>query len=173
MSDFGNMADRVRNLKDDLRDGHKEATKESMGGLRAAVRLALRRNDSVARSVLIGNVQEDPQPPRTQDTITERSVHVPEFAKYLEKGTGSKGVGEFKAPSNPPYAAISEWAHAKPIVPRKYDTIDDAAAAIAQSIAEEGTIPHPFLDPAWNGPRGTRSIIDANVRAMRRALKRL
>lgn len=178
-SDFSDMADRVRDLKDDLRDGHREATRKAMRRMVTAVENTIQYNRSVARRNLVNDVQEDPQAGGA-NTISERSVHVPEWAKYLEHGTGPRGGGtrfpddeSFAAPSKPPYQYIKTWAQAKGIVPRKYETVDDLASAIAVTIAEEGTFPHPFLRPTWYGPRGYRTVVNENKQAMRRALKRL
>jgi len=174
MSDFSEMAKRLRDLTDDLRDEHKEATRDATRSMRTQTRVQLVRNDSVARGVngLLGDIRErrgDSDPA----VLTARTVDMPEWAKYLDRGTGARGASQFKAPSNPPYQAIRKWAHAKPIVPDEYDTIDEAAGAIANTIAEVGTFGHPFISETWNGPRGYRHVVDKNHQAMKRALRRL
>jgi len=174
VSDFGRMAKRLRDLKDDLRDEHTKATRKASRSLRTQTRIQLLRNGSVARGVdgLLGDIRE-----RRGDTdpavLTARTVDMPEWAKYLDKGTGARGGSEYKAPSNPPYQAIRTWAHAKPIVPKHYDTIDEAAGAIANTIAEVGTFGHPFIEETWNGPRGYRNVVEQNKQAIKRALRRL
>lgn len=156
-TDFSIAAEKVRDLKDDLKDGIEESTEDAMGEMRQEVVLTLARNGSVARPELSTDVRENRKP--DPNAITRRAVHVPNWAKYVEYGTGLKGEGKFVSPSNPPYQAIREWAYAKPIVPEKYDSIDAASAAIAQSIADQGTEAHPFLRPTWHGERGYLNVI--------------
>jgi hypothetical protein len=176
MSDYADMARRVGNFRDELEHQHERATREAMEAMQAEVEHIVRRNDSVAREILVSDVQESSMPTAK---LLRRSVHVPEWGKYLEHGTGQRagtqwsGDESYTSPDNPPFAAIREWAHAKPIVPRQYDSIDAASAAIAQSIAEEGTFAHPYLRPGWYGPKGYQHVIDENVKGMRKALRRL
>jgi hypothetical protein len=175
MSDYADMARRVGNFRDELEHQHERATREAMEAMQAEVEHIVRRNDSVAREILVSDVQESSMPTAK---LLRRSVHVPEWGKYLEHGTGQRagtqwsGDESYPAPSYPPYEEIREWAFEKPIQPRKAD-IRTVAAWIAEDIAEEGTFAHPYLRPGWYGPKGYQHVIDENVRGMQRALRRL
>jgi len=179
MSDYGDMARRVSKLRDNLEDEHERATKESMGDLRSQVRINLQRNDSDARGVLYQDIDDGDATSYPQ--MVARSVTLPWFAIYLEHGTGQlggtdtvQGHKQFKAPDpGPPIEPIRTWVTAKQIQSSYYDDPDDLARAIQSQIAAIGTFPHPFYRPAWHGPRGYQNVIDANKRAMRRALRRM
>jgi hypothetical protein len=179
MSDFSDAAKRVSRLRDNLEDGHERATKESMGTMQTGVQSAIRGNDSVARGVLVNDVSEGELPSAT--AMVARAVGVPEWGKFLEHGTGSRGGrtqypddDTYSAPSPlPPLDPILTWVVAKNLTPDEYDSQYALAEAIARTIGEEGTFPHPFLRPTWYSPSlGYRNVIDENVRAMRRALRR-
>jgi hypothetical protein len=171
MSDtFADVARDVQQLSRSLRDKHEQATAESIRVLQAEIKAALRFNNSVARPILVNDVQYGDTPMSMK--FVDKRVHLPSWAKYLEHGTGIYSDRGFKAPKNPPYAAIREWAHDKPIIPREYETIDAAAGAIAQQIAREGNKAHPFIDPVWDGPFGYQAVIAANEHAQYQALRR-
>lgn len=182
MSDYADMARRVRRLRDDLEDEHERATRVAMAQMRAAVRSKLRANDSVARRVLLSDVREGPttEPLAGTHTVTERRVHVPGFSKYLEHGTGERGREDprgdskhYPAPSPlPPIDPILTWVVAKNVTSDEYDTKVALAQAIAETIGAEGTFPHPFLRPVWHGPEGWHNVVRENRQAMRRALRR-
>jgi hypothetical protein len=168
-SDFAIAANKVRDLKDDLEDGIEDSTEEAMGDMKQEVILTLASNGSVARPELSTDVRENRKP--APQAITRRAVHVPNWAKYVEYGTGSQGEGKFEAPSNPPFRAIRKWAYAKPIVPENGRSIYQASAAIAQSIADQGTEAHPFLRPTWRGERGYLNVIYEIRSEMRKILR--
>jgi hypothetical protein len=162
------MAERVGDLRDDIEDEQRKATEETMDALQSQLRLNIRRNDSVARRVLVNDVRKA----EGETYVVDKRLTLPEFAKYVEHGTGQKGEGEFPAPSNPPYQAIRRWMRAKGVRPKTGD-FHYSSGLIAQSIAEEGTMPHPFIDPAWYGRMGWRQIYRQNKLALRRALRRM
>lgn len=178
MSDYGDMADRVRNFKDNLKDEHDRATKQSMSDMKNAVRSELISNDSVARSVLIRDIRRSKR--ELDWAFTAHSVHVPEWAKYLEHGTGQLSDGtagddsSYKAPS--PVAdidAIETWVVEKNITPRYYSSQSELAGAIAQTIGEIGNFPHPFLRPVWfNNSTGYQTVVDANLDAFSTAWRK-
>jgi len=169
MGQFADAAQKVKRLRHNLEEGHERATRDGMDTVQNELARALKFNRSVARPLLITDIT---QHARTTTETTEHVVSMPEWAKYLERGTGPRGDGPYPAPDNPPYDAILTWAKAKPIIPREYPTVEDAAAAIAQSITEHGTHPHPFITPVWNGARGTEQIIAKNRNVLSTALRR-
>ena len=169
MGQFADAARKVKRLRKNLDDGHERATRDGMDTVQDNLTRALKFNRSVARPLLITDIT---QHARATGEATEHVVSMPEWAKYLERGTGPRGDGPYPAPDTPPYDAILTWAKAKPITPREYPTVEDAAAAIALSITEKGTHPHPFIDPVWNGKRGTDQIIAKNRAALSTALRR-
>lgn len=177
-SDFGEMADRVSDFSDELARQHERETEDAMEEMQSLVQAELRRGDSVARGVLVGDVREGTY---GGSAVVSRHVHVPEWAKFTEHGTGARGKqdtlpsGEsYEAPSPlPPLDPILTWAIEKNVSPREYDTVYGMVGAIQESIGEVGTKPHPFLRPVWYGTHGYRAVIRANRQAQRTALRRL
>lgn len=177
-SDFEQMAKQVNNLRDNLEDEHERATEDAMSDMRGMVQGEIRKQDSVARGVLVSDVRATAT--TNYETFVEQSVHVPEWAKYLEHGTGQRGQrdvlpdGEtYAAPDPvPPIEHIITWIVEKGITPTEYDTVYGLASAIQDTIGMVGTFAHPFLRTTWWGPFGYQHVIDANVNAMSRALRR-
>jgi len=173
------MASRVRDFKDNLKDEHDRATEQSMRAMRNAVSRELVANDSVARSALIRDIRRSER--KLKGFFTAHSVHVPEWAKYLEHGTGSvsdgttaEGGGRYPSPDGwANIGAIETWVVQKNITPQYYDTQSDLARAIARTIGEIGNFPHPFLRPVWkDSSRGYQTVIDANTEAFSNAWRR-
>lgn len=178
MSDYSDAADKVAKLRDELADQHDKATESSMEDMERAVQAQIRRNDSVARRVLVNDTDTDAKP---SPLLVAYSVNVPLWAQYLEHGTGQRARRDtqpdhrqFDAPDPlPPLDPILAWVVKKNLTSDTYDTKTALAEAIARTIGEEGTFPHPFLRPVWfSGRRGYRRVIRANKRGMARALRR-
>jgi len=167
MGDFGDAATKVSRLRDEMEDGFERATEQGMETVGRELTRALEAQGSEARPFL--KTQTDPT---HSDGKIRSVIRLPPWARYLESGTGQRGRGGYPAPSNPPYAEIREWAHQKPIVPDGDYDIDTAAAFIAQSIAEKGTEPHPFIAPVWNSGFGRENIIANNRAALKKAVSR-
>lgn len=173
------MASRVSDFRDDLEDEHERATEESMGRLQNQVRTNLIRNDSIARTALLRDIDESLAPEYSE--MVARAVTMPDWAKYLEMGTGPRAQrdtlpdhDQYKSPSHgPPLERILTWIVAKNITPTEYDTVYELASAIQEVIGEQGTFPSPFYRPAWHGTHGYQNVTQANKRAQRRALRRL
>jgi len=179
MSDFSDAASRVSDLRDNLEDGHRDATRDSMDTMETGVQYNIRANQSIARRVLVKNVEQ--RRLRTASTFVAQYVGVPEWGKFLEHGTGSRGGSTrypdddtYKSPDPlPPIDPILAWVIAKQLQSDEYDSKRALAEAIARTIGEEGTYPHPFLRPTWYSTQfGYRNIIDANHTAMKTALRR-
>ena len=167
MGDFADAARKVKRLRGNMEDGFAQATEEGMEQVGSELTRALELNGSVARPYL--KDQTDP----THDTREIRSViRLPHWARYVESGTGPKGTAGYPAPSYPPYNEILEWGRAKPIVPEDGRTIEEATALIAESIAEDGTEPHPFVSPVWDGAFGKERLIARNRAALSAAVRR-
>ena len=89
------------------------------------------------------------------------------YARMVEEGTGEGG--------RPPLRVMLDWVRVLGIQPRDPAMSDvDLAFVIAQSIAETGTPPQPYLQPAFdkNRPRATQLLdraIDLTLQAMGRA----
>ena len=170
MGQYSDMATKVRRFRDNLEDEHESATKDAMETVQTELRAALRMNDSVARPVLIHDIREGEHP--TDPQMVSRRVHLPEWAKYLEHGTGIFSDDGYPPPSNPPFESIRTWFIRKNLTPDKYDSVDSASAAIAEQIATIGNERHPFIGPTWDGPFGKSAVVDANKLAIRRAARR-
>ena len=177
-SDFGKMADRIGRMARDLPDEHADATEDAVDGLQTSVIRHLIANESIARRKLITDVRHTTG---DGDADISRSVHVPDWAKYLEHGTGPRGQTDtldnhmsFPKPTpGPPTEDIETWIIAKNVTSARYETPGALADVIQESIGTQGTFPHPFMRPAWHGSRGYRNVVDANARALRRLLRRL
>jgi len=179
---FSGMADRVRDFKGDLEDELDEATEDGMDTLQTELRRNLRAQDSVARRILIADIQDGRAP--GVGTVTRRQVHLPDWAKFLEHGTGTRGQRDtppnrqsFKGPDpGPPLDPILTWVIAKQLTPdedSEADTAEELAENIVNVIAAEGTYPHAFIRPAWYGPLGKHNIIRQNELALKRRLRRI
>lgn len=161
---FGELAKDVQRFQRSLEDKHQDKTESALDDVRKTLQVALKMNNSVARRWLINDINRGKNPRST--TFVNERVHLPEWAKYLEHGTGIYSDEGYKAPSVPPYRPIEIWAKHKA-------TVDESDAyAIAQKIAAVGNKPHPFIDPVWRGPLGRQHIINENKDAQREALRR-
>jgi len=178
VTSFSKMADRVEELADDMADNFDDATDESTKALQNSVRRHLTSNDSVARGQLLRDIRRT-NLAVTGNIATGYAVHLPEWAKYLEYGTGQRGQedsarGSIPFPSPdplPPFDPILQWVLAKNLTPTEYSGKYALAEAIQRTIGEEGTFPHPFIRPAWRGPRGKRGIIAANKDALSQSVR--
>jgi len=177
---FNEASKDIVDLRDDLIDRHDDATEDAIDTLQTSVRRNLVEEDSVARSVLLRDILTGRAIPPDPQAFTSRAVHLPDWAKYVEHGTGERGATDslrgsipYPEPSGlPPFDPILTWVIAKNIVSPEYDSQYALAAAIQETIGERGTFAHPFIRPAWRGPRGRQNIIQQNRRAMRRAVRR-
>lgn len=167
MGDFGKAAKKVKRLKRNLDNEHEQATDNGMDKVQGELRRALSLNESVARGVLIRDIR---RPTTTTTEAAHEVVSMPEWAKFLEEGTGTGSP--YPAPSYPPYAEIREWFES-PFGPEPLTgSITASTELVAESIAEDGTDPHPFIEPVWEGTFGADYITHLNRRAMSRALRR-
>ena len=176
---FGDGAKKVLELRDELAENHDDATKDGIDTLQRSVRRHLLRQDSVARTTLLRDIKTGRSLSTDSKTITARAVHLPDWAKYLEHGTGERGQTDtlrgsipYPEPSGlPPIDPILTWVVAKNLTSPNYDSQYALAAAIQRTIGEKGTFPHPFIRPAWRGARGKKNIVRLNRLAMGRAVR--
>lgn len=172
------MAERVEDLADDMADNFDSATDESTKDLQNSIRRHLTDNDSVARGQLLRDIRRT-NISLTGNTATGYAVHLPEWAKYLEHGTGQRGQSDsmrgsipFPSPDPlPPFDPILQWVLAKNLTPTEYDSKYALAEAIQRTIGAEGTYPSPFIRRAWRGPRGKRHIKAKNKDALSRSVR--
>jgi hypothetical protein len=183
---FDGMARRVREFKEDLDDELDDATESGIDTLQSELRLNLQAQDSVARGVLNYQIDDD-RGATTPYIAAKHRILMPDWAKFLEHGTGPRGGMDsgpttryFKKPDpGPPLTPILSWVIAKNISPYggpedpDYEDQVELAEDIQDSIGREGTYPHPFIRPAWYGPRGYRQIIKRNELALKRTLRRI
>lgn len=72
-------------------------------------------------------------------------IQLEDYWKYVEEG---RGPGKY-----PPPDAIRSWIEVKPVVPQadmngRTPTVEQLTFLISRKIAEEGTNPQPFFEPA-------------------------
>lgn len=169
MGQFADVARNVERLADNLDDEHETATEQGMDHVQRQLRRALSLNNSVARTVLLRDIHRQTLP---STGVTHEQIHMPEWAKFLEHGTGIHSDKGYPAPSIPPYGAIEEWFES-PFGPEpQKDSQSASVQAVAETIAAEGTEAHPFIDPVWQSTNGVDLLIRRNKRAMSRALRR-
>jgi len=183
MGKFSDFADDVAELRRDLDNAYEDATEDAMESMEREISQELRQNDSIAREVLYRAIQTgDPAREIDGRHVHSTAVKMPDWARYLEHGTGQRAVGDtlpdhndYEAPDpGPPYEKILRWIVAKNLQPREYDTQYGLAEAIQDTIAQLGTFPHPFYRPVWySRRRGYESVVDENHRALKRELRRL
>lgn len=169
MGQFSNVAKKVQRLEHNLEREHTDATEQAVSDVQRQLRRALTLSGSVARSVLVRDIQTQSL---ASTGVTHERIHMPEWAKYLEHGTGIHSDEGYPAPSVPPYGAIEEWFNSPFGPDPEKDPQWRSVQAVAETIAAEGTEAHPFINPVWESKNGADLIIRRNKRAMRRALRR-
>lgn len=102
----------------------------------------LQENGSIATGELFNSIEKIVE---IEDDYYSVKISLADYGKYVEKG---RGPGKY-----PPPDAIRNWIEIKPadIQPDlngKYPTVEQLTFLISRKIAEEGTEPHPFLEPA-------------------------
>jgi len=181
MSDFSDFADRLRSFRKSWKEGTKEVTQDAVRRMHQHVTQQLNDNDSVATATLINEIayEEDPS---VGDALIVASVEAPNWAKYVEYGTGPRGREDrvrnheqYPKPSSPPpLANIEQWVFAKNIQPTEYDSQYELARAIQQTIAEKGQYPHPFMRPIWFDRNvGYESVVTDAHTELKEQLRRL
>ncbi len=175
MSDFGDMADRISDFRKSWKEGTSETTVDAVRTMQSAVEVELSLNNSVARPELINSIDLETNP-SPSDALITASVTTPEFAKYVEYGTGSRGrirkepnKEYYPAPDPmPPIEPIKTWAKAK-------SSVDESDAyAIQKTIGEQGQYPHPFMRPVWFDDRkGYENVVNENHKELKKQLRRL
>lgn len=178
MSDFSDAAEKVADLRRNLREEHQNATEESMDEMGNRITQEVRFNDSVARENLVNDIHSGRA--SGQDTFVAQRVHAPDWAKFVEYGTGQRAREDtlpehksYRAPNPlPPYQPILTWVIEKGIIPNTMDSQYELAKAIQIQIGNLGTYPHPFMRSVWYGPKGFRAVTNANEQAIERALRR-
>lgn len=95
------------------------------------------------------------------DTHHQGGTHIlrasADHAAYVEYGTGQRGNrlplgGSYKSPSLPPYSQIIDWVKAKPLISEDMSQ-ESLGAVIAETIAQKGTHPHPYMRPTIESHR--------------------
>lgn len=168
-NDFLDAAESVADLRDNLEDEITSAVIDGMNEVTDITKRNLRRNDSIARGNLRRGILPHHKAEAATTHIVESRLTFPDWAKYLEYGTGRHG--RFPAPSGPvPYDNILTWVVEKNVQPRQYDSQYELAEALSVSIGEQGNRAHSFVRPAWF--RGVPLITTKARRAMRQATRR-
>jgi hypothetical protein len=72
----------------------------------------------------------------------------PQYAFYVEYGTGPRGESGSNLGGFPPYKAIAAWAKKKGLVPLPKQTFEQMCLNIARSIRLHGTYPSRFIRTA-------------------------
>jgi hypothetical protein len=187
------VAQQVRDVRDDMKENLQTAVPDAMEDTTEQAQTNVERNDSVATGALhdeLDPVELEPGPHRSSNTVTSVRLRVPWPYMYVEMGTGLRG-GASPYPDNEQYpspsgvsdqmlANIQQWIEDKGVVGKFYSAAREPdgspsplANAIAESIVDFGTKPHPFLRPAWYGSRhGRLHVFKRMDRAMSRAVRR-
>ena len=184
-NDFTRMAKRIRRLPDAIENSVNANIKSEMVEMAALARV----NAPKSLLHLTGSIGYD----RASDLAVTASsgvggrtygTHIVRssapYSAMVEYGTGVRqrgrpqgpDGGDFRAPSIPPFGHIKNWMIQKPVSPRTGD-IDASAELIAQSIAQYGQSPSPFMRPAWHEVGGTAALQIAHSRGLRKALQRI
>jgi len=153
----------IRNFKATVLRGAADGLKEFGMKIVAQAKANLKSNDSVATGLLRNSGRTIAQPDGTVD-----AGFYANYAEFVEYG---RNRGKM-----PPVDSIYEWVKKKG---RKRNSALKAAAvfsgksedelaksaawAIAKSIAEHGTKPHPFLKPAYEQYRNSIDLFMQNV----------
>lgn len=187
MTDAHSLAEKVGDLRDNLDENLDSEVDEAMGDTADQVRQNISENDSVASGRLL-QAADDDDAVGGPSTVTARKIAVPWWYHYPEYGTGARGGSTMwpddkSFPSPSPIAdveAIQQYIDEKGITGRHYDESrrdngdpSPLAWAIATTIGEIGTEPHPFMRPAWYGSsNGRQHVLDSAKRAINTSLRR-
>jgi len=168
----GSIAERVNDLKDEIKDKTEDALDSSMKNVERQMRWNLYRQDAVATKYLINSIDMDrtnvldvPEV-KVGDIYATRRIHSDaDYWKYVEFGTGIYTGRNYKHSGIPPYTPIYRWVVAKGISPRAdsdLTTQAEVARAIQMSMANSrGIRGQPFARPAWRAPTGKRNVVDS------------
>jgi len=165
----------VENLRDRLGDDIEDEVDEATEGIGADLRRRLSLEGSVATRTLRRSLYPEPSDEVTvSPLVVSRQISAPDYWKYVEYGTGTKGEGLYDSPDHPPYDPILNWIIAKNIQPRSDDIGGqyELAEVISREIVNSGTESHPFVRPTLRGDNGRDRVERAIKRAMRRAKRR-
>ena len=177
MSDFGDMAKRLKKFRKSWKDGITDTTRKAMQRMEGAVQVQLADNDSVVDRTLLRSIQYERDP--NVDALFAAHIDSAHWGKYVEFGTGSRGRKrdpernhqQYKTSDpGPPFQKILDWVLAKPGIPNEYAVADE----IVETIAQQGQIPRPFMRPVWfDDSQGYQSVVDANHEELKKQLRRL
>jgi len=175
----------VENLRDRLGDDIEDEVDGATEGIGADLRRRLSLEGSVATRTLRRSLYPEPSDEVTvSPLVVSRQISAPDYWKYVEYGTGTKGEGLYDSPSGSDsnsnadsrtlYDAILAWIIAKNIQPRSDDIGGqyELAEVISRQIVNSGTESHPFVRPTLRGDNGRDRVERAIKRAMRRAKRR-
>jgi len=181
MSEFGDFSKRIKKFRTNLKDGISETTKEAIERMEREVEYELRNSNSIARRTLLRSISHDHNPSRG-DLLLLSSVEAPDWAKYVEYGSGQRGRNDpqrnhrqYPAPSpGPPRENILKWIQLKNITPEKYNSQEALAGAISDVIGQKGQFAHPFMRPVWfDNKRGWENVVNENHQTLKKELRRL
>jgi len=178
MGDFADKAADIRDLADQL---PSELRGELMDGLEDTQDRARRLAPNATGDLDLQLATRPQRKGTTDNEVVTAAIEVPEEYKYVEFGTGIRGQRardldpklaidptdvNYESPDPaPPIENIHTWIRSRPVTPHQYDSAYELAVAIAVSIGQWGTQPHPFLRPAWNsvdaGWRHIRTRVDS------------
>lgn len=186
--DFSDLARRVEDLSDDLRETADDSVQESLEDTKEAARTELNVHDAnwqhkvwLSLKVLERQIVDGKHKTTRHKFISDGSIAP--HNRYLELGTGMHfGEGGYSLPSDVhPYKSpsfspklvrrITEWVETKPVEPRIYNSTKGLGRAIAWQISEEGTPAQPYFRPAWQYTKHDlyRSLKSDVRRELRRA----
>lgn len=145
---------KVGNIKNDLGDEVEDAVRDGAVATASEARSIVAQNNTLWTGNLSRNIYATRGVTVSDKTRFVIRADVP-YAAYVEFGTGARADPaaplkfQFQAPSHTPELTrdIRNWVMTKPAFfgPRT----EGVAWAIAKTIAQKGTHPHPFFRPAW------------------------
>jgi HK97 gp10 family phage protein len=163
------VARQVREIKRNLEDNVLDEVEGAADRAATSMQLNVVGNNTVWRMNLFRSIGVS-----RFDNNVSISANTP-YAAMVEFGTGSRrsplapSKFQFDSPrlTDSLRGAIINWVMTKPYFAG--DRTITTGMQIAESIAEKGTHPHPFMRPAWHGHRSR--VIESAKRGVRKTLR--
>jgi hypothetical protein len=140
---FASFRNRLNRMERSIERDSRQIPRQVAAVGTTRMKRELIENDAVATTELWRSIGWDRISPTAVKLFADA-----DYAGYVEKGTGKRGDGTYKTPSNVPVDEIFKWMQAKPSFVGEVSI--PVAHIIAKKLEENGQASQPFFGPAWN-----------------------
>jgi hypothetical protein len=143
---FASFRNRLNRMERSIERDSRQIPRQVASIGETRMKWELTSNDSMATMELWNSIGWDRIAPTAVKLFADA-----DYAGYVEKGTGKRGDGTYKAPSNVPVMEIHKWMQAKPSFVGEVSI--PVAHIIAKKLEANGQASQPFFGPAWEQVR--------------------